>query len=136
MQSFLRRARGGHTGKDKTVLIDHIGAIRSMVAAQVHGAKRFVMLSALNVAVNSKSKIAHYHRAKAHADGTLVFVNYTGLTCTNCRYMEGGVFPLPRIVSLLKTMTLVELYTDGGTDAHDKNRRDQVARFQTAALPL
>ena len=27
---------GGKTGKDKTVLIDHIGAIRSIVAAQVH----------------------------------------------------------------------------------------------------
>ena len=30
---------GGHTGKDKTVLVDHIGAIRSMVAAQVQGAR-------------------------------------------------------------------------------------------------
>lgn len=52
-------------------MVDHIGAIRAIVAAQVHGAKRFVMLSALNVDVNSKSKMAHFHRAKAHADNHL-----------------------------------------------------------------
>ncbi len=62
---------GGHTGKDKTVLVDHIGAIRSIVTAQVHGAKRFVMLSAMNANVHSQSRIAHYHRAKAHADNYL-----------------------------------------------------------------
>ena len=31
---------GGKTGKDKTVLVDQLGAIRSMVAAQVCGAQR------------------------------------------------------------------------------------------------
>ena len=59
---------GGHTGKDKTVLVDHLGAIRAMVAAQVLGVKRFLMLSSLNADIASESKIAHYHRAKAHAD--------------------------------------------------------------------
>ena len=63
---------GGKTGKDKTVLVDHIGAIRSMVAAQVHGARRYIMLSSINNDVNSQSPIAHYHRAKAHADNHLV----------------------------------------------------------------
>jgi len=63
---------GGHTGKDKTVLVDHIGAIRSMVAAQVQGARRYIMLSSINNDVNSQSPIAHYHRAKAHADNHLV----------------------------------------------------------------
>ncbi|MFT7220807.1 MAG: hypothetical protein ACI8Z1_002427 [Candidatus Azotimanducaceae bacterium] len=63
---------GGKTGTDKTVLIDHIGAIRSMVAAQVHGVRRYIMLSSINNDINSKSPIAHYHRAKAHADNHLV----------------------------------------------------------------
>ncbi len=62
---------GGHTGKDKTVLVDHLGAIRSMVAAQMHGAKRYVMLSSINNDVRSTSPIAHYHKAKAHADNHL-----------------------------------------------------------------
>ena len=63
---------GGQTGKDKTVLVDHIGAIRSMVAAQVHGAHRNVMLSSINADENSTSKIAHYHKAKAMADRHLM----------------------------------------------------------------
>jgi thiol:disulfide interchange protein len=75
-------------------------------------------------------------RGVASEKGTLVFVNYTGYTCTNCRYMEGGVFPRPEISKLLRSMTLVELYTDGGTPEQDKNRDDQVVRFGTAALPL
>ncbi len=58
---------GGKTGKDKTVLIDHIGAIRTMVAAQVHGVRRYIMLSSINNDINSQSPIAHYHRAKAHS---------------------------------------------------------------------
>lgn len=63
---------GGKTGKDKTVLVDHIGAIRSMVAAQVQGVRRYIMLSSINNDVNSQSPIAHYHRAKAHADNYLI----------------------------------------------------------------
>jgi uncharacterized protein YbjT (DUF2867 family) len=63
---------GGKTGKDKTVLVDHIGAIRSMVAAQVNGVRRYVMLSSINNDINSQSPIAHYHRAKAHADNHLI----------------------------------------------------------------
>lgn len=62
---------GGHTGKDKTVLVDQLGAIRSMVAAEVHGARRYVMLSSINNDINSTSPIAHYHKAKAHADNHL-----------------------------------------------------------------
>ena len=70
---------GGHTGKDKTVLVDQLGAIRSMVAAQLAGARRYVMLSSINNDVNSTSPIAHYHKAKAHADNHL---RETGLDYT------------------------------------------------------
>lgn len=63
---------GGHTGKDKTVLVDHIGAIRSMVTASVQGARRYVMLSSTNADEKSESKIAHYHKAKALADRHLM----------------------------------------------------------------
>jgi thiol:disulfide interchange protein len=75
-------------------------------------------------------------RAVAAREGKLVFVNYTGYTCTNCRYMEGGVFTDPRIDPLLRQLVRVELYTDGGKAEHDANRDDQVQRFATAALPL
>ena len=63
---------GGRTGKDKTVLVDHLGAIRSMVAAQVNGARRYIMLSSIGNDIHSTSPIAHYHKAKAHADNHLM----------------------------------------------------------------
>ncbi len=82
---------GGHTGKDKTVLVDHLGAIRSMVAAQTAGARRYIMLSSINNDINSTSPIAHYHKAKAHADNHLreTDLDYTivcpgGLTDAPC----------------------------------------------------
>ena len=59
---------GGKTGKDKTVLVDQLGAIRAAVTAAMHGAKRFVLLSSLNADLESESGIRHYHRAKAAAD--------------------------------------------------------------------
>lgn len=59
---------GGKTGKDKTVLVDHIGAIRAAVTALVHDARRFVMLSGLNAVPQAQTGIPHYHRAKAAAD--------------------------------------------------------------------
>ena len=63
---------GGKTGKDKTILVDQLGAIRSMVSAQMNGVKRYIMLSSINNDVNSTSPIKHYHKAKAHADNHLV----------------------------------------------------------------
>ena len=75
-------------------------------------------------------------RRVAAEERKLVFVNYTGFTCTNCRYMESGVFPKPKIANLLNQMTLVELYTDGLDEEHDTNREDQITRFKTAALPF
>ena len=42
-----------------------------MVAAQVNGARRYIMLSSINNDIRSTSPIAHYHKAKAHADNHL-----------------------------------------------------------------
>lgn len=63
---------GGKTGKDKTVLVDHLGGIRAAVTAGVHGASRFIMLSGLHSAPDAKTGITHYHRAKGWADAWLM----------------------------------------------------------------
>ncbi len=83
---------GGHTGKDKTVLVDHIGAIRSMVTAQVHGLKRCLMLSAVNAVEDSNSSVAHYHKAEAFADRHLMETNldWTIVCPGNLRDDEGN----------------------------------------------
>ena len=75
-------------------------------------------------------------RTHAKAENQLVFVNYTGYTCTNCRFMEESVFPQGGVAAHLKTMTLVELYTDDGSDSNEWARQDQLDRFATVALPF
>ncbi len=73
---------------------------------------------------------------KAKADRRPLFVDFTGYTCTNCRYMESSVFPRPQIKTLLERMTLVRAYTDGGRDVHRMQREFQIRLFGTAALPF
>jgi len=42
----------------------------------------------------------------------LVFVDFTGKTCTNCKLNEDSVFSKPEFKELLKKYHLVQLYTD------------------------
>lgn len=92
------------------------------------------------------------------ADGRkLVFLDFTGKTCTNCSLNERNVFPNPEIKDLLKRYRLVKLYTDevpdhyyspavqgqfrGGTarqqeDASKANLVFQREAFGTEQLPL
>jgi thiol:disulfide interchange protein DsbD len=41
-----------------------------------------------------------------------LFLDFTGVTCTNCKYNEFQVFPQPRIRQLLQQYARVQLYTD------------------------
>ncbi len=74
--------------------------------------------------------------ARARAEGKPVFVDFTGYTCTNCRWMEANVFTLPAVQKLFQDYVLVRLYTDGGEPEHDRNRELEQERFQTIALPF
>ena len=65
-----------------------------------------------------------------------VFVNFTGYTCTNCRWMESYVFRLQKVhQSFQQGFILLVLHTDLGEDAL-KNQEWQLNAFQTVALPL
>ena len=48
----------------------------------------------------------------AHEKGELVFVDFTGETCTNCRLNEHNVFPKPEVRGWMQRYRLVQLYTD------------------------
>jgi thiol:disulfide interchange protein DsbD len=74
--------------------------------------------------------------AKGREDQRPVFIDFTGYTCTNCRYMEASVFPLPAVASRLAQMVRSEVYTDCIQDVCDEQREYQVERFETAALPF
>jgi uncharacterized protein YbjT (DUF2867 family) len=82
---------GGHTGADKTLLIDLDGAAKTIEAAQKIGIKRFIMVSAIHAHRREKwSSIKHYMVAKHHADKIL---EQSGLTYTIIR--PGGLLNEP-----------------------------------------
>ena len=64
-----------------------------------------------------------------------IFVDFTGYTCTNCRWMETNVFEEPPVQKLFRDFVLVRLYTDGGPN-HREYQQMEVERFNTAALPF
>ena len=74
--------------------------------------------------------------AKAKAENKLVFVNFTGVTCTNCHWMRQNLFPKPEIAGLLKDFVMVELFTDGTGAIDEKNQKLEESMFQTVSLPF
>jgi len=74
--------------------------------------------------------------AEARASGKLVFIDFTGYTCTNCRWMEANMFPRPEVRDRLAGFVRARLYTDGQGDVYERQQRYQQERFATVALPL
>lgn len=72
----------------------------------------------------------------AKAENKKVFVDFTGYTCTNCRWMEANVFPKREVDEQLKRFVLVKLFTDGIGEPYEKQQRFQEETFKTVALPF
>src|SRR5262247_72009 len=85
--------------------------------------------------------IENYETAlqKARAENKPVFLNFTGVTCTNCRWMEKNMFPDPQVKKELDRFVLAELFTDRETPEHraaDEKNAERQSKFGSAALPL
>jgi thiol:disulfide interchange protein DsbD len=79
-----------------------------------------------------------------------VFVDFTGVTCTNCKANERAVFPLAAVKEQMKQYALVQMYTDDVPAAFytspapvddrkaeaEANLRFQMKAFGTEQLPL
>ena len=72
----------------------------------------------------------------ARTSGKLVFVDFTGYTCTNCRWMEANIFNRPDVGAELSEFVLARLYTDGEREMYEKQQAFQDHTFGTVALPL
>ena len=65
-----------------------------------------------------------------------IFIDFTGYTCTNCRWMEANVFPKPPVRDELQKFITVRLYTDGEGAVYERQQNYQRKKFGTVALPL
>jgi thiol:disulfide interchange protein len=72
----------------------------------------------------------------ARTSGKLVFVDFTGYTCTNCRWMEANIFSRPDVGAELGQFVLARLYTDGDGAIYERQQAFQEKTFGTVALPL
>lgn len=72
---------GGHTGPDKTELVDRQGAMKAIDLAKKHSVKRFLIVSSMNADTpdNGPDSMKHYYKAKGDADQHLQAsgLNYT-----------------------------------------------------------
>ena len=64
-----------------------------------------------------------------------IFLDFTGYTCTNCRWMEKNIFVEHEVEELFKNFILVRLYTDGGEHATEYQQME-IDRYGTSALPF
>ena len=72
----------------------------------------------------------------ARSAGKLVFIDFTGYTCTNCRWMEANIFSRPDVGAELGRFVLARLYTDGDGEMYERQQTFQERTFGTVALPL
>ncbi len=96
-------------------------------------------------AVNSADAPAELHwrlndlpaaLAVARQENRRVFIDFTGYTCTNCRWMEANMFTRAAVRAAMNRYVLARLYTDGDGDMYEKQQSMQQQRFGTIALPL
>ncbi len=64
-----------------------------------------------------------------------ILIDFTGYTCTNCRWMEANMFPRPEVAVELARYVRVRLYTDGQGEPYQGYQRMQRDVYGTVALP-
>jgi thiol:disulfide interchange protein DsbD len=73
--------------------------------------------------------------AEAKRQDRPILVDFTGYTCTNCRWMEANMFPRPEVTRELARYVRVRLYTDGRGDYYRRFQDLERQLFGTVALP-
>ena len=73
--------------------------------------------------------------ARAKTENKRVFIDFTGYTCTNCRWMEANVFPKKEVEAELNKFVLVKLFTDGEGDIYAAQQQMEQDMLGTVALP-
>jgi thiol:disulfide interchange protein DsbD len=74
--------------------------------------------------------------ARARTEHKLVLIDFTGYTCTNCRWMEANMFPRDEVRRELDRFVRVRLFTDGRDESNVRQQAFEEQQFKTVALPL
>jgi len=74
--------------------------------------------------------------ARARSEDKLLFIDFTGVACTNCHWMRANMLSRPDVEAALKNFVLVELYTDRSDPISERNEKLLEDRFHTAAEPF
>lgn len=64
----------------------------------------------------------------------LVFIDFTGETCVNCKINEKNVFPKPDVKDLFKQYVRVQLYADTVPEKYYKQAPDEAKREEHAEV--
>jgi thiol:disulfide interchange protein DsbD len=73
--------------------------------------------------------------ATALRENRPILIDFTGYTCTNCRWMEANMFPRPEVTLELARYVRVRLYTDGRDESNKRFQKMEQQMFGTVALP-
>ena len=74
--------------------------------------------------------------AMATMNNREVFIDFTGYTCTNCRWMEANMFSRADVSQKMSRFVLSRMYTDGEGPVYEAQQKFQEDNFGTVALPL
>ncbi len=73
--------------------------------------------------------------AEAKATGKPLFIDFTGIYCTNCRDMERNMFPRPEVESRLEKFVRVRLFTDQDKPQDKANQKLLQKMTNSVTLP-
>ena len=71
----------------------------------------------------------------AQRENKPLFIDFTGYTCTNCRWMEANMFPKANVSREMEKFVRARLYTDGDGEIYKRQQKMQQEKFGTVALP-
>ncbi len=74
--------------------------------------------------------------AEAKSENKNILIDFTGYFCTNCKWMESRIFPLPAVAEKFQNFVKVKLYTDKKGEPYKSHQNMQQERFGSIDLPL
>jgi|GEM_PF-3214112 len=65
-----------------------------------------------------------------------IFIDFTGWSCTNCRWIESNMFPQKAVKHRLDRLVKAKLYTDRRKEPEKTNKSIMQEKFGSIAIPL